>query len=88
MPWPYAVVITVVREGEAEPFDVSIVRDTIKLTVVKTRIEGKSVVLRVSTFNDETFDTLKSELDKAVAEAGGIGTAALFEKTAVPGPTR
>ena len=40
--------------------------------MVKTRIEGKSVVLRVSTFNDETYDTLKSELDKAVAEAGGI----------------
>ena len=66
------ITVTILREGETEPFDLTMTRDTIKLTVVKTRIEGKSVVLRVSTFNDETYDTLKSELDKAVAEAGGI----------------
>ncbi len=34
------IVITVVREGEDEPFDVTIVRDTIKLTAVRTRVEG------------------------------------------------
>ncbi len=34
------IIITVVREGEAEPFDVSIIRDTIKLTAVRTRTEG------------------------------------------------
>lgn len=66
------ITITLLREGENEPFDVKITRDTIKLTVVKTRIEGHAVVLRVSTFNDETYDTLKSELEKAVEEAGGI----------------
>jgi carboxyl-terminal processing protease len=64
--------ITILREGEQEPFDLTIVRDTIKLTVVKTRVEGHSVVLRVSTFNDETMDTLKSEMDKAVNDAGGM----------------
>lgn len=64
--------ITILREGEKEPFDLTIVRDVIKLTVVKTRIEGHAVVLRVTTFNDETMDTLKSEMDKAVKEAGGI----------------
>ena len=31
------IVITVVREGEQEPFDVTIVRDTIKLTAVRAR---------------------------------------------------
>lgn len=64
--------VTILREGEKEPFDLTIVRDVIKLTVVKTRIEGHAVVLRVTTFNDETMDTLKSEMDKAVKEAGGI----------------
>ncbi|HWL56491.1 MAG TPA: S41 family peptidase [Paracoccus sp. (in: a-proteobacteria)] len=64
--------ITILREGEQEPFDLTIVRDTIKLTVVKTRIEGHAIVLRVSTFNDETMDTLKSEMEKAIKEAGGI----------------
>lgn len=66
------ITITVLREGETEPFDITMTRDTIKLTVVKTRVEGHAVVLRVSTFNDETYDTLKSELEKAVKEAGGI----------------
>lgn len=66
------ITITILREGENEPFDLTMTRDTIKLTVVKTRIEGHAIVLRVSTFNDETYDTLKAELDKAVDEVGGI----------------
>ena len=66
------ITITVLREGASEPFDLTMTRDTIKLTVVKTRLEGHAVVVRVSTFNDETYDTLKAELDKAVKEAGGI----------------
>ncbi|MDT1060612.1 S41 family peptidase [Paracoccus sp. CPCC 101403] len=64
--------ITILREGEKEPFDLTIVRDTIKLTVVKTRVEGHAVVLRVSTFNDETMDTLKTQMAKAVKDAGGM----------------
>ena len=66
------IIITVVREGTAEPFDVSIIRDTIKLTAVRGRAEGKTVVLRITTFNDQTYDNLKSSLDKAVEEIGGI----------------
>lgn len=66
------ITVTILREGEQEPFDIKIVRDTIKLTVVKTRVLDHSIVLRVSTFNDETMSTLKSELDKAVKDAGGI----------------
>jgi carboxyl-terminal processing protease len=66
------ITITILREGESEPFDLSMSRDTIKLTVVRSRVEGHAVVLRVSTFNDETQDTLEAELAKAVEEAGGI----------------
>lgn len=66
------ITITILREGESEPFDLTMSRDTIKLTVVRSRVEGHAVILRVSTFNDETYDTLKAELDKAVEEAGGI----------------
>ncbi|HRO15880.1 MAG TPA: S41 family peptidase [Paracoccus sp. (in: a-proteobacteria)] len=66
------ITITILREGEQEPFDLKITRDTIKLTVVKSRVEGHAVVLRVATFNDETYDTLKSEMEKATKEAGGI----------------
>ncbi|WP_375229334.1 S41 family peptidase [Roseobacter sp. S98] len=66
------IIITVVREGEAEPFDVSIIRDTIKLTAVRTRTEGDTVVLRVTTFNDQTYTNLESGLQKQVEEAGGM----------------
>ena len=64
--------ITILREGEKEPFDLTITRDVIKLTVVKTRIEGHAVVLRVTTFNDETMSTLRTEMEKAIQQAGGI----------------
>ncbi|MGI9370569.1 MAG: S41 family peptidase [Ruegeria sp.] len=66
------IIITVVREGEPEPFDVTIVRDTIKLTAVRARTEGTSVVLRVTTFNDQTFPNLKEGLEEQIEDAGGI----------------
>lgn len=65
------IILTVVREGVDEPFDVSIVRDTIKLTAVRSRLEGDSVVLRVSTFNRQTYPNLKDGLAKQIEEAGG-----------------
>jgi len=66
------IIITVVREGADEPFDVSIIRDTIKLTAVRARTEGDTVVLRVSTFNDQTYSNLKDGLEKEIEAAGGI----------------
>ena len=66
------IIITVVREGEDEPFDVSIIRDTIKLTAVRARTEGNTVVLRITTFNDQTYPNLVDGLEKQVEEAGGM----------------
>ena len=66
------IIITVVREGEDEPFDVSIIRDTIKLTAVRARTEGDTVVLRITTFNDQTYPNLVDGLEKQVGEAGGM----------------
>lgn len=66
------IIITVVREGEAEPFDVSIVRDTIELQAVRSRTQGETVVLRVTTFNDKTTPNLTTQLAEQVEELGGI----------------
>ncbi len=66
------IIITVAREGEPEPFDISIIRDTIKLTAVRTRAEGETVVLRVTTFNDQTYANLADGLAKTAEEAGGM----------------
>ncbi|MFN0113969.1 MAG: S41 family peptidase [Paracoccaceae bacterium] len=67
------IVVTIAREGTEQPFDVSIIRDTIKLTAVKARLEGTTVVARITTFNDQTFPNLEEGLKKAIADAGGIG---------------
>lgn len=66
------IIVTIVREGEAEPFDVSIIRDTIKLTAVRSRTEGQTVVLRVTTFNDQTTPNLEEKLAKEVEDLGGM----------------
>lgn len=66
------IVITVVREDVAEPFDVTITRDTIKITAVRSRIVGNVAVLRITTFSDQTYSGLEAEIAKTIAEIGGI----------------
>ena len=66
------IVITVVREDEPEPFDIIIVRDTIKLTAVRDKTIGQSIVTRVSTFNDQTYPNLEDGIAKQIEAAGGI----------------
>jgi carboxyl-terminal processing protease len=66
------IVITVVREGVEEPFDISIIRDTIKLVAVRSRVVGNVAVLRITTFNDQTMSGLQDELAKSVEELGGM----------------
>ncbi|MCA3445045.1 MAG: S41 family peptidase [Rhodobacter sp.] len=66
------IVLTIVREGVADPFEVSIIRDTIKLTAVRSRVVGDTIVLRVTTFNDQTYPNLEEGLNKSIEELGGI----------------
>ena len=66
------IVITVVREEVDEPFDITITRDRIRLTAVRARLEGNTAVLRISTFNDQTFPNLRDGLDQVIAELGGM----------------
>ena len=66
------IVITIVREGVKEPFDVSIIRDTIKVVAVKSRLVGSTVVLRITAFNDQTFPGLEEGIKKSLEDAGGI----------------
>ena len=65
------IIVTIVREGTPDPFDVSMIRDTIKLVAVKGKTVGNTVVLRMSTFNDQTYVGLESELKKQVEALGG-----------------
>jgi carboxyl-terminal processing protease len=64
--------ITIVREGVQDPFDVTLTRDTIKLQAVRARTESNAVVLRVTTFNDQTFTDLEAGLKEQIEAAGGL----------------
>lgn len=66
------IVITVVRTDVPEPFDVTITRATIKITAVRSRVVGKTAVIRITTFSDQTFSGLESEIAKSIEEIGGI----------------
>jgi carboxyl-terminal processing protease len=66
------IVITIVREGVDQPFDITIVRDRIRLTAVRYRLEGNTAVLRISTFNDQTFPNLQEGLAEMIEEVGGL----------------
>ena len=66
------IIITIVREDQPEPFDVSIIRDTIKLTAVRSRVVGNTIILRLTTFSDQTFPTMRDELNARVEELGGM----------------
>ncbi len=66
------IIVTVVRDGLEEPLDITITRDTIKLTAAKVRREGDSVVIRVSTFNDQTIPNVEEGFKTVIEEMGGI----------------
>jgi carboxyl-terminal processing protease len=66
------IVITIVREGEEEPFEISIIRDRIRLTAVRSRLEGNTAILRISTFNDQTYPNLRDGLEEMIEEVGGL----------------
>jgi carboxyl-terminal processing protease len=66
------ITITVAREGEQEPFDVKLTRETITIAAVRSRLEDDAVVLRVTTFNEQTFDSLQKQFDEQVEAAGGL----------------
>ena len=55
------ITITIIR-GAEEPFDVELIRDTIKMASVKHRLLNDVGVLRVSTFNEQTTSGLKDSI--------------------------
>jgi carboxyl-terminal processing protease len=65
-------IITVVREGVDEPVGGSIIRDTFKLTAATARSVGNTVVLRVTTFNDQTYTNMAEGLAREVEALGGF----------------
>ncbi|MFO1106970.1 MAG: S41 family peptidase [Amaricoccus sp.] len=66
------ITITIQRDGTPDPFDVKIKRETIKVSPVRSQVNDGVVVLRVSTFNEQTYPNLEQQLKEQVAAAGGM----------------
>ncbi|MBN9016118.1 MAG: S41 family peptidase [Rhizobiales bacterium] len=64
------ITLQIQRKGVAKPFDVKIVRDVIRIQSVKSRPEGDIGYIRISSFNEQTFDGLKSAIEKLDNEIG------------------
>ena len=57
------IVLTVVREGK-DPFDVTITRAIVKLTAVRSRLEGDIAYVRITKFNEQTSKGLSKAMKK------------------------
>ena len=63
------IVITVLR-GKEDPFEVTIIRDRIKIQSVRSRKEGNAAYLRITSFNEKTQSGLLKEMKKLKEELG------------------
>ena len=64
------ITLQIQRKGVAKPFDVKIVRDVTRIQSVKSRPEGDIGYIRISSFNEQTSDGLKSAIEKLDNEIG------------------
>ena len=65
------VSLTVVRNLDEEPFDIVIIRDVIKLTAARVRIEDDVIIVRVTTFNEQTTPNIKKGIKEKIDELSG-----------------
>lgn len=65
------ITLTIEREGEEAPFDVVITRATIKSPSARVRLEDDVVVVRITSFNEQTMDNIETGLAEAFVEADG-----------------
>jgi carboxyl-terminal processing protease len=65
------ITITIAREGRDEPFDVVLTRANIKVRAARARVEGMVGVVRITSFTEQTYDNLKSGMEKVQEELGG-----------------
>ncbi|KDR94842.1 C-terminal processing peptidase-3. Serine peptidase. MEROPS family S41A [Peptoclostridium litorale DSM 5388] len=59
-----AVTLTIFREGMAEPFDIDIVREEIRVKTVKSEVkDGDIGYIRITTFDEKTAGEFKANLE-------------------------
>ena len=65
------VSLTIVRNLDDEPFDIVITRDVIKLTAARVRVEDDVIIVRVTTFNEQTTPNIKKGIKEKIDELSG-----------------
>ena len=65
------VSLTIVRNLDEEPFDIVIIRDVIKLTAARVRVEDGVIIVRVTTFNEQTTPNIKKGIKEKIDELSG-----------------
>ena len=65
-----SVKLTIVREGLEDPIEVLVTRAVIKLTAAKVRTEKDTIIMRVTTFNEQTIPNLDDGIEKAIEKLG------------------
>ena len=65
------VSLTIVRNLDEEPFDIVIIRDVIKLTAARVRVEDDVIIVRVTTFNEQTTPNIEKGIKEIIDELSG-----------------
>ena len=64
------ITLTVRRDGEEEPLEISVVRDVIKIRSVRSRAEDDVGYIRITSFNEQTEQGLERAVDGLREEIG------------------
>ncbi|MDQ4136423.1 MAG: S41 family peptidase, partial [Pseudomonadota bacterium] len=65
-----AVKLKIQRKEAKEPIEVKLTRETIRVRPVRARVEGDVGVVRVSQFNEQTYENLRTSIDKLNTDIG------------------
>jgi carboxyl-terminal processing protease len=66
-----SVKLTIQRKESKEPIEVTLTRETIKIRPVRARVEGNDIAyLRVTQFNEQTYDNLRTSIEKLTNDIG------------------
>lgn len=63
-----SVRLKLVRKGASDPIDVTLMRDTIRIRAVRWRNEGDVAYLRITQFNEQTYENLKKGIEQLKSE--------------------
>src|SRR3954462_1140046 len=63
--------LKIVRKGQDNPIEVTLVRDNIRVRSVRARVEGDDIAyIRITTFNEQTTEGLKREVAALTSQIG------------------